>query len=521
MGSNKSHHQRGAPIMSQGILPFQYEEEKTTTGMTALAGLPAYLDLSRVAGLSKSVERHVRLREGGQGWTDSQMITSLVLLNLAGGSAVDDLRILEKDEGLCRVLRRAESYRMRRRERREADRRWRKERRRSVPSPSAAFRYLGGFHDLGEEDRRQSHTAFIPVANEALAGLGKVNGDMVAFAQSRSPQTEATLEMDATVVETDKQEALYCYKKYKAYQPLTTYWAEQDLIVDSEFRDGNVPAGYQQLRVLRETLGYLPPGVEKVYLRSDTAGYQTELLKYCAEGKDERFGVIEFAVGVDVTPEFKAAAANVAEGDWHTLEREVDGHKLPTDQQWAEVCFVPNWIGHSKKSPEYRYIAIREPLRQVPLPGMDEQLELPFPTINMADTGWHKVFGVVTNRELAGEELIWWSRQRCGKSEEAHGVLKEDLAGGKLPSGLFGANAAWWAIAVLAFNLNSAMKRLVLGKEWVSKRLKAVRFAFISLPGRVVRRARMLIIRLTRDHPSYELLVVARQRILALANSPP
>ena len=112
-------------------------------------------------------------------------------------------------------------------------------------------------------------------------------------------------------------------------------------------------------------------------------------------------------------------------------------------------------------------------------------------------------------------------RQRCGKSEETHGVMKEDLAAGRFPSGNFGVNAAWWAIAVLAFNLDSAMKRLVLGKEWISKRLKAVRFAFISLPGRVVRRARTLIIRLTTHHPSYGLLLRARQRILALANSPP
>ena len=56
--------------------------------------------------------------------------------------------------------------------------------------------------------------------------------------------------MDARLVETEKHQALYSYKKYKAYQPLTTYWAEADLIVHSEFRDGNVPAGHQQLRVL-------------------------------------------------------------------------------------------------------------------------------------------------------------------------------------------------------------------------------------------------------------------------------
>jgi len=29
--------------MTQGVLPFKYEEEKTQIGMTSLAGLPVYL----------------------------------------------------------------------------------------------------------------------------------------------------------------------------------------------------------------------------------------------------------------------------------------------------------------------------------------------------------------------------------------------------------------------------------------------------------------------------------------------
>ena len=107
--------------------------------------------------------------------------------------------------------------------------------------------------------------------------------------------------MDATLVETRKQEALYQLQEVQGVPALITYWSEAELIVHSEFRDGNVPAGHQQLRVLIEALGRLPAGVEKVMLRSDTAGYQRELLRYCAEGRDERFGVIEFAVGVDVT----------------------------------------------------------------------------------------------------------------------------------------------------------------------------------------------------------------------------
>ena len=204
--------------------------------------------------------------------------------------------------------------------------------------------------------------------------------------------------------------------------------------------------------MLIEALGRLPAGVEKVMLRSDTAGYQRELLRYCAEGRDERFGVIEFAVGVDVTTEFRRAVSEVAEQEWQPLYRKVGEHRVDTGQQWAEVNFVPNWIGHSKNSPEYRFIAVRERLTEQPLPGMEGQLELPFPAMELPNRGWYKVFGVVTNRDLPGDEVVWWSRQRCGKGEEVHSVLKSDLSGGRLPSRLFGANAAWWAIAVLAFN---------------------------------------------------------------------
>jgi len=100
--------------MAQGILSFKYKNEKTNTGMTALAGLPIYLELARAIGLSKSIEKHLKVRKGGQGWTDSQIVLSLVLLNLAGGDCVDDIKILEADDGFCEVLKKAEMHGLRR-----------------------------------------------------------------------------------------------------------------------------------------------------------------------------------------------------------------------------------------------------------------------------------------------------------------------------------------------------------------------------------------------------------------------
>lgn len=505
--------------MAQGVLPYKYEEERNHAGMTAMVGLPIYLDLASVLGLGDCIRGNVHVRKSSQGWTDEQAVLSLMLLNLAGGDCVDDIKILEKDEGFCKILGRVETRGLRRQQRREMERRWRKERHRSVPSPSALFRYLEAFHDRGEERKRQQGKAFIPAPNEHLQGLRKANGDFVACIQKRHPEEEATLDTDATLVETQKEEAFFSYQGYKAYQPFNVWWSEQGLVLHTEFRDGNVPAGYEQLRVLQEALEMLPEGVSKVYLRSDTAGYEHDLLRYCEKGENKRFGKIEFAMGVDVTKEFKRAVAEVEEKEWRPVWKEIKGKKIKTKIEWAEVCFVPNAISRSKGDPLYRYLATRELLDQPELPGMEKHVELPFPTLKM-EKKRYKVFGIVTNRDTEGSELINWLHKRCGKSEEAHSIMKEDLAGGKLPSSAFGENAAWWWIMILAFNLNSAMKRLVLEESWASKRMKAIRFSLIGLPGRVVDHAHGLIIRLVKDHPSLEILLKARQRIMELGYAP-
>ncbi|MFH0823950.1 MAG: IS1380 family transposase [Pseudomonadota bacterium] len=504
--------------MAQGVLPFQYEVEKKTGGMTALAGLPTYLEFGHVMGLSKAIENRLMIRSGDQGWSDGETVMALVLLNLAGGEGLSDLDILEGDEGFCRVLRETVGFGKSRRDGRALSKRLRKEQKRSVVSPSSASRYLYHFHDPEQEKLRKEGTSFIPVPNEYLRAMMPANGDFLGSVQKRCPQAIATLDLDATLVETNKREALYCYKGHKAYQPLQVYWAEQDLIVHTEFRDGNVWAETDNLRVFQEALAFLPAGVSKVYLRSDTAGYQHDLMRFCANPNKPRFGVIEFAIGAKVSESFKRAVSEVEESEWCRLYRRTKKGLIDTGQEYAEVCFVPDEPARKKDGPVFRYVAIREVLEQPALPDMEEQISQPFPTMNFGSVKY-KVFGIVTNRDIPGDELIWWYRGRCGKSEEAHSVMKEDLAGGRLPSGYFGVNAAWWHIMILALNLSSAMKRLVLGGTWLGKRMKAIRFWLIKLPGRVLNRARMLRVRLVGGHGSNEALFEMRRKILSLWES--
>jgi hypothetical protein len=50
--------------------------------------------------------------------------------------------------------------------------------------------------------------------------------------------------------------------------------------------------------------------------------------------------------------------------------------------------------------------------------------------------------------------------------------------------------------------------------------MKAIRFSLMGLPGRVLDHARGLIIRLVKNHPSLEVLLKARQRIMELSYAP-
>ena len=121
--------------------------------------------------------------------------------------------------------------------------------------------------------------------------------------------------------------------------------------------------------------------------------------------------------------------------------------------------------------------------------------------------------------DMNGEDIIHWLHKRCGKSEEAHFVMKEDLAGGKLPSSDFGENAAWWWIMIIALNLNAFMKNLALDSSMKKVRMKKIRFSIINIPGRVIKRSGALLLRLSKGHPSYDILVSARKKIIMLQES--
>ena len=87
---------------------------------------------------------------------------------------------------------------------------------------------------------------------------------------------------------------------------------------------------------------------------------------------------------------------------------------------------------------------------------------------------------------------------KAGTIEGVHDVWKNELAAGVMPSKYFGANAAWLRMAVITYNVLTALKRLALPAELLTARPKRLRFPIFNTAGRLVHHARRMVLRLAR-----------------------
>jgi hypothetical protein len=83
-------------------------------------------------------------------------------------------------------------------------------------------------------------------------------------------QKIATVDRDSTIIESWKQQAQRTYAGCTGYQPMLAVWAEMDLVLADEFRDGNVPAIQEPRRVAQRTFAALPATVREYYFRGET-----------------------------------------------------------------------------------------------------------------------------------------------------------------------------------------------------------------------------------------------------------
>lgn len=451
----------------QGILPFVIELGERED-VTARAGLPLVVETLRALGIGEAAREALPLTKRQRGFSVEEKLEAMVTLIAAGGDRMEDIRILAEDKGLERLLGG------------------------SFPSPDALLDFLAQFHDPQcWEDRPPEKKAFVPRESVGLQGLEEVNRVLVARGADRK-STTATIDHDGTIIESHKQEARVAYEGTRGYQPLVAVWAEEQLIVADEFRDANVAGGEDPLSSAKRAFANLPAWVEERFFRGDSASYYTPLLKYLAQ---EGIG---FSISADMTKELRACCLAVAAEKWVELEtREREQVHL------TEIEFAPgDW---SKKAAPLRYVAMRFTPLQADL--FEERAT--------------RYLAVVSNRtEISAAQLVRWHWEKAGTIEHVHRVMKDELGAGVMPSGRFGANAAWFRINALTFNLLTVLKRRALPERYRVARPKRLRFELFTAPGRLVTHQSSLVVRVSASDARTSEIITARQRLLDLQAAP-
>ena len=122
----------------------------------------------------------------------------------------------------------------------------------------------------------------------------------------------------------------------------------------------------------------------------------------------------------------------------------------------------------------------------------------------------------MSNRaDVAAGALLRWHWEKAGTIEHVHRVLKDELGAGVMPSGRFGANAAWFRINTITYNLLTLLKRRALPARFRLARPKRLRFEIFNTPARLLVHQSQLIATLAASGDRTAELVLARQRLLA------
>jgi hypothetical protein len=380
----------------------------------------------------------------GRGYKASEYVKVLVWMVTAGGRALEHVRELEAEQEVIKEM---------------------------------GLRRVPDGGTVGDWLRRHGRL-------NGVKAIGEVNEEAIGE-YLRKEGEELILDPDATIIEAEKREAQWTYQGTQGYQPMVAYVNE--VCVHWEFREGNESPGARAMEFLKACDAKLPRGM-KIYLRSDSAYYQGDVIKYYSQGGRT------FSITADQDSAVKGAIRAIPEADWKRL---YDREGVVTDREIAETVHCMNNMKES-----FRLIVVRW---TNPQQGLFERERYCY-------------HAVASNRpeEESATEVLHLHNQHS-QSENYHKELKSGYSMEQMPCGDTRANALYFAIGVLAYNLGVLLKSEVLPEQYRTSTVATLRWQIYRLAGKLVRHGRSQVLKLKTDAEKFAMLMLARERCWRLS----
>jgi hypothetical protein len=419
--------------------------------LVSCAGLAPVLELAERAGLHDLVEEHVHLdRRGGQ--NALLKVLSLVAGMVAGADSIDDMALLR--HGAMRRLFRGVR----------------------APSTLGTFLRAFTFGHVRQLDAVASRL-LINLTRRAplLAGAGEL----------------AYLDVDDTVKPTfgyAKQVAGRGYTGVKGLNALLAILStasSRPVIAAARLRKGSTISASGAHRFVADALitAKAAGATGTLVLRADSAFFQSDVIAAVLRRK------ACFSITARLNSTVRKAIDTIAADAWTTINY-TDAIWDHSAQAWisdAEVAEIPFTAFPSLA--KAKQVSARLIVRRVP--DVNPTNQNPLFTV-------YRHHAVFTNSPLPMLE--------AEKAHRGHAIVEQviaDLKNGPLahlPSGQFWANSAWLVLAAIAFNLTRTAGTLASAFH-AKATTGTIRAQLISVPGRLARSARRLVLHLPAGWP--------------------
>ena len=421
------------------ILP--YKLTTTKDQLTSRAGLLLPAQLMETLSLSDHIDQNFPQPRSNRGFKPSMFIQTLMLMQHDNSFHLDDVRHLKEDNALRTVLGL-----------------------KNIPSATT----------IGDWLRRTSKHQSINMAWEA------VNKRLLKSALHNCKHI--TLDIDATEIIANKADAQWTYKSNQGYMPMVGHIAQTGQVVACDFRDGNQSPNSENLEFIIQCQKALPDECIVQYLRIDAAGYQVKIIEHCDKSK------INYAIRATMSNVIKEAITASKETDWQPMLNKKGAVIKGQDTFRTVHC-----IGDYEKP--FTLIIQRKRIKG--------QAELEFDATQQCEEIINKGYiyrAIATNRDtLTDSEIVHWYNQRGEDSENRIKELKLDFGGDTLPCSDKDANALYFNIAALSYNL-FALMRALLPEKLAYHRVITIRWRLYAIAAKVVKTGRQFYVKVSRRH---------------------
>ena len=294
----------------------------------------------------------------------------------------------------------------------------------------------------------------------------------------QSKPDDLTLDIDATYIETEKQSAKINYQGEKSFSVLLGFIAELDLCVASRYRNGNISPVEGIKEELEDSIKLARQAGKRIaYFRSDSAAYTADIINCCQAAK------VTFAITADQNSAVKELIDEIPEDKWLRLYEERNKKLYYTGRHYATAV-------HAMSKTESFSLVIQR---------------WPNPKADLFEDSEPYCYHVIATDDPRAEAVstvpeVIWHHNRRANAENYNKEIKAGFGMEYAPSRLLRADAAYFEIGVLAYNLTIAVKRLLLDASWFRKTIATLRWQMIFIAGKVIEHGRRLILRVARQH---------------------